>query len=251
MTGTTKRILFILLLNTLPSCGGKEGETVSSNNELPVQSEHFTFVLYDGLSNSTAVSVLSKLNDNYSRVLGDLSVPSIPRTTIEIWNDETHFQNDMKRDIGTNYWGATGYIYNTTSLRILNRGNPPQTALHEFVHIVSLHVDGQIANNPRWLWEAIAIYEAGEFMNPRNISYLVAGSFPTLSELNTEYNQGNQKIYAVGYLLAEYIVETWGRESVVQMIKSHANLAAVLNVTTGQFEAGWKEFVVRKYLSGR
>lgn len=242
-------LLSISIFSLLLSCRETAVGTDLPKNELPMQSEHFTIVLYDGLSSTTAVPVLGKLNDHYSRILGDLSVPSIPAITIEIWNDEAHFQNDMKRDLGTNYWGATGYIYKATTLRILNRGNVPQTALHEFAHIVALYINKEIPNNPRWLWEAAAIYEAGEFVHPRNISYLVAGNFPTLSELNTDYNQGNQKIYAVGYLLAEYIVETWGRESFVRMIATHANLPAVLGVTTGQFEAGWKEFVVRKYMS--
>lgn len=243
-------LLSILIFSLLLSCAETGVSTDLPENGQPIQSEHFTIVLFDGLSSHTAVPVLSKLNDNYSRILGDLSVSSIPTITIEIWNDETHFQNDMKRDLGINYWGATGYIYGATTLRILNRGNVPQAALHEFAHIVSLHINKQIANNPRWLWEATAIYEAGEFVHPRSISYLAAGDFPTLSELNTDYNQGNQKIYAVGYLLAEYIVETWGRGSLVQMIALHANLAAVLGVTAGQFEAGWKEFVVRKYSLG-
>lgn len=247
---TAKTFFMILLLFLNTSC--KEDATGPVPDTItPVESEHFSFVLYDGLSASTSAPILEKLNTNYDRILDDLSVPSIPKVKIEIWSDETHFQNDMKRDIGTNYWGSTGYIYNKTTLRILRRGdNLPQTALHEFAHIVSLHVNSGFGNNPRWLWEAVATYESGEFVHPRNISYLAAGNFPTLEELNTDYNSGNQKIYAVGYLLSEYIIETWGKENYVRMIKFNANLGTVLNVTTLQFESGWKEFVTGKYLTG-
>lgn len=247
--GATAKTFFIILLLFLNRSCKEDSTGPDPNTITPIESEHFSFVLYDGLSASTSTPILEKLNTNYDRILNDLSVPSIPKVKIEIWSDETHFQNDMKRDIGTNYWGSTGYIYNKTTLRILKRGdNLPQTALHEFAHIVSLQVNSSFGNNPRWFWEAVATYESGEFVHPRDIPYLAAGNFPTLEELNTDFNSGNQKIYSVGYLLSEYIIEAWGKESYVRMIKFNANLGPVLNVTTLQFETGWKGFVTKKYL---
>lgn len=253
-------ILVVVVMKTYPAllllalfsvtCKEDSSNANAPENNSPVLSEHFAFELYDGLPNSVASSVLNKLNENYGRILSDLELTSLPKVNVQIWNDETHFQNDMKRDLGVNYWGATGYVYNLTTVRVLNRNNLPQTVLHEFAHIVSLHVNNRFGNNPRWLWEAVALYEAGDFVHPRNISYLAAGSFPTLEELNTDYNQGNQKIYAVGYLLSEYIVNTWGKSKFVQLIKTNANITTTLGVTTTQFESGWKEFVTGKYLSG-
>lgn len=244
---TNLLIFLIALINV--SCKENAPTVIAPENNAPVLSEHFAFELYDGLANTVAAPVLNKLNENYSRILSDLELTSLPKVNVQIWNDETHFQNDMKRDLGVNYWGSTGYVYNLTTVRVLNRHNLPQTVLHEFAHIVSLHVNNRFGNNPRWLWEAVALYEAGDFVHPRNISYLAAGSFPTLEELNTDFNQGNQKIYAVGYLLAEYIVNTWGKSKFVQLIKTNANIATTLGFTTGQFETGWKEFVTGKYLA--
>ncbi|MBS3944184.1 MAG: hypothetical protein KGZ42_01690 [Melioribacter sp.] len=246
----TYPFLFLLALFNV-TCKEDSSNANAPENNPPLQSEHFAFELYDGLSNSTAAPVLTKLNENYDRILSDLELTSIPKVSVQIWNDETHFQNDMKRDLGVNYWGSTGYVYNRTTVRVLNRNNLPQTVLHEFAHIVSLHVNSSsIGNNPRWLWEAVALYEAGDFVHPRNISYLAAGNFSTLEELNTDFNQGNQKIYAVGYLISEYIVNTWGRSKFVQLIKTNANISTTLGISTGQFEAGWKEFVTGKYLTG-
>ncbi|NMB82997.1 MAG: hypothetical protein GYA14_14385 [Ignavibacteria bacterium] len=241
-------IIFLALICI--SCKKNSSGTTEPESTPPIQTEHFTILLFDNLSNSFATPVLNKLNENYDRILADLELTSIPKVSVQIWNDETHFQNDMKSALGVNYWGSTGYVYNGTNIRVLNRNDLPQTVLHEFAHVVSLQVNRQFGNNPRWFWEAVALYEAGDFVHPRNISYLTEGNFPTLEELNTDFNQGNQKIYQVGYLLSEYIINTWGKSKFVLMIKTNANISTSLGVTTGQFEAGWKEFVTGKYLVG-
>jgi len=243
--------IFFLMAVTSPlfliiSCNNNTGTL----NTEPAESDHFTFSLYDGLSNSTTTPIINEMNNNYDRILNDLNVPSLQKTKIEIWDDEAHFQNDMKRDLGVNYPGSSGYIYGLNCIRLLNRGNIAHNAVHEFAHIVSLNVNNNFANNPRWYWEAVATYESEEFNNPKNISYLAAGNYPTIAELNSNFNTGNYKIYEVGYLLSEYIIDTWGKVSYVNMIKQNANIESVLGITTQLFEAGWKNFVMTKYFSG-
>ena len=39
--------------------------------------------------------------------------------------------------------------------------------VHEFAHCVSLQVNPRIANNPRWLWESVAIYESRQSVDLR------------------------------------------------------------------------------------
>lgn len=247
-----KLFVILTLLTGITSC--KEENTINSsatilqNDQTTIQSTHVSFVLYDGPTQSITSPIIEKIDQNFERIITDLQLTSLPNIKVEIWNDETHFQNDMKRDIGTNYWGATGYVYSSTNVRILNRGSAAQTVLHEFAHAVSLNVNRQFGNNPRWFWEAVAIYESGEFNDPKNIFYLAAGNFPTIAELTADFNAGTRKIYEVGYLLSEYIIETWGKESYVQMIKNNANIQLVLSISTTQFESGWKEFVMREYL---
>jgi hypothetical protein len=244
----TYNLIFLLLpLLLVNSCNKNSDETDPITG--PIESDHFTFTLYDGLPQSIIAPIINEMNNNYNRILNDLDVQSVQKTKVEIWDDETHFQNDMKRDIGINYPGTLGYIYNMTCIRLLNRGNLAHNTVHEFAHIVSLYVNNHFANNPRWFWEAVATYESGEFYNPKNLSYLAAGNFPTITELNSDFNSGNRKIYEVGYLISEYILETWGKESYILMIKLNADIKNVLGVTTQQFETGWKNFVLTKYFS--
>lgn len=248
MNGSIRTVLILFCVFSAASC--KKTETsVAPENKPAFDSDYFTVELYDGLSAELTARVLQHLDDNYSRILGDLNVSSIPKIKIEIWNDESHFQSDMKNDIGVNYWGSTGYVYNMTTVRVLNRGDVAQTALHEFAHVVSLYVNRQFGNNPRWYWEAVALFESGEFFHPKNISYLSAGNFPSIAELNSDYNTGSRKIYEVGYLISEYVLSKWGKDSYIKMIKLSANIQSVLGITVTEFEAGWKDFVVQKYLS--
>ncbi len=244
---TYRLTILIIPLLLVYSCNKNNGVTDTITD--PIETDHFTFTLYDDLPGSITIPIINEMNNNYDRILNDLDVQSLQKTKIEIWNDETHFQNDMKRDIGINYPGTLGYIYNRTCIRLLNRGNLAHNTVHEFAHVVSLYVNSNFGNNPRWYWEAVATYESGEFFHPQNLSYLVAGNFPTITELNSDYNTGNRKIYEVGYLLSEYILVAWGKEEYVLMIKQNADIENVLGLTTQQFEAGWKNFVITKYLS--
>lgn len=213
-----------------------------------VVSEHFSFLLNDGLSQSITAPILKILEDNYIRILSDMGLASMNKVTVNIWNDETHFLNDMQNDIGARYSKALGYVYSSYDIRLLYRGNSAQVALHEFCHGVSLIVNNRFGNKPRWLWEAVACYEAGDFMAPKTINYLVEGNFPTLTELNSNVNTGSFKIYQVGYTLSEYIITNWGKSGYVNLIKSNGDIQLTLGVSTQDFETGWKQFVQNKYL---
>ncbi len=240
----------IILLLTLQACSKETAVETTDDQTTINSSSHFSFVLYDGLTNEITKLIVQKLEENYSRILNDLKIEKMDPVKIQIWNNETEFQNVIKRDLGTNFWGATGYVYGRSDVRILNRGNAAQIALHEFCHTVSIYLNSSIGNNPRWLWEATAIYESGEFVNPKTLEYITAGNFPTINELNTDYNSGNQKIYSVGYVLAEYIIQTWGKDKFVDLIRTNGNIQSSIGITVQSFETGWKDFVTKKYLAG-
>jgi len=124
-----------------------------------------------------------------------------------------------------------------------------QTAVHEFAHLVSLQVNSNFANRPRWLWEAVALYECQDFVYPKSLPYMVSGDYPTLSELNTDFNSSNHSIYSVGYVLLEFVVQTWSMAKVIDLIKTNGNIPSVLGITTQMFESGWHQYVEDKYLN--
>jgi hypothetical protein len=116
--------------------------------------------------------------------------------------------------------------------------------IHEFAHCVTLNLNPNFGNNPRWLWESIAIFEARQFVHPNLLSYMVEHNPPTLSQLN---NFNNVQIYEVGYLLSEYIVLNWGFQQLKDMILSSGNIQQVLGMTVTQFQDSWFSFVRNRY----
>jgi len=209
--------------------------------------EHFTFELHDGLSAADVQHVVDALEANHQRIVNDLRAGDMPRVTAAIWATQDSFYGAMQQDFGETYPGATGYVSGVAELRILLNPNSAYEAVHEFVHNVSLRVNRTIANNPRWLWEAVAVYEARTFIDPSTVAWMRPGQFPTLEELNIAYNDGGQRIYDVGYVLTDYIVRSWDMGAVINMIMANGDVPAVLGVSVEEFEQGWHAWLVSEY----
>ncbi len=235
--------VLLFFLTFILSCSS----STDSNDIL--DDEHFDFILYDGLTSANIMEISEELGNNYKRIIDDLRVQEMPKVTTKIWADYNNFLNIMELDIGTRYTGATGYVFGLTEIRIYFTNQAAVTAVHEFAHLVTMQVNSTISNNPRWLWEAVALYENNEFVDPKLLSYMVSGNYPTLAELNTDYNVSNHSIYDVGYVLLEYVVLTWGMDTVIELIKNNGNLSNSLGMTTQEFESGWYQFVEEKYLN--
>ena len=209
--------------------------------------EHFTFVLHDGLSAADVQHVVNALEANHQRIVDDLQAGDMPRVTAAIWSIRQSFYDAMQRDLGQIYSGSTGYVLGVDELRIWLNAASAGEAVHEFAHNVSLKLNPTIANSPRWLWEAVAVYEARTFIDPSTLPYMTPGDFPTLDELNVAYNEGAQRIYDVGYVLAEYIVRRWDMGAVINLITANGDVPAVLGVSIEEFEEGWHAWLVSEY----
>lgn len=222
------------------------GNTGDTGEPATFSTDHFDIHLYDGLSQADVAAVADRLEAEYGRIVGDLGVAQMPRVNVGIWADQQSFYQAMEALNGMVYFGAGGYILGPTGFRMLMTGDPGQIAVHEFVHVVTLNINRSFSNDPRWLWEAVAVFEAGEFVEPTSLSFMNPGSFPTLAQLNVDYDQGYW-IYQVGYVLTEYIVETWGFGAVISLIASNGDIQGTLGITEGEFEEGWHAWLSRKY----
>lgn len=173
----------------------------------------------------------------------------MPVVRVKIWSDEAAFYAAMDEDLGGIFPGAKGYVMGADELRLLLTHKGSVTAVHEFVHCVSLHLNDTIGNNPRWLWETVALYISGEFIHPNSLIYMVEGNYPTIDILNSSYFS-NQDIYEVGYVLGEYIVENWGIAALRNLILQNGDIDAVLGISVQVLETGWYDWLENKYLSG-
>ncbi len=240
----TSNHLFILVLflsSIVVSCES------NSSSETTNGEEHFSFILYDGLTDSITVDITATLMNNYDRITSTLQVDSMPHVTIEIWRNYNNYLNAQQANIGRAYNGSTGYIKSPTELCVYLNAGTPGTATHEFAHLVSMQVNHTIPNNPRWLWETTALFLNQEFVDPRTISSIANRNYPTLSQLNNDFNTNDNLIYRVGYVLGKYIVDTWGTEGLIHLIENNGQIQQTLNIPESEFENGWEDYLQEKY----
>lgn len=232
------------------ACGGSSsnpagptepGETL----ELRRQTAHFR-IFAGQASDATVALAADRLEERYARVLGDLGIADMTPVTVRIWQDQATYFSVLERYFGQRYQAA-GYITGRDEIRVLAVPQLPVNVVHEFCHAASMYVNPSIANNPRWFWETVALYENGELVQPRTLDYMTRGAYPTLQQLNADPNAGRQ-IYEVGYVLGEFIVTRWGRPSFVRLIQTNADLQGVLGLSPSAFEAAWYAWVRDRYL---
>jgi hypothetical protein len=245
------RCVLVPLIVVLSSgCGGdtpSQPTATVETLELRLQTAHFRILAAATTPGSLVQGVADHLEGDYDRILIELRVAAHPITTVRIWRDETTYFNELTRHFGVRYQ-ANGYITGPSELRLLATSNVNVNAVHEFVHAVSLTLNPRFANNPRWLWEAVALYWNNEFVDPRTLDYVVRGNFPTLQQLNVDPNAGTQ-IYQLGYVLGEFIVAQYGRTTLIRLIENNGNLGTLLTVSDAAFEAAWQSYVRQRYLS--
>jgi hypothetical protein len=231
------------------SCGRSPLSPTPDAGEVLVlrfQTEHFH--LYgDRVTDAVLRGVADQLESNFSRVLADLSIAAVEPVRVKIWQDQTSWNAAARAYFGRTV-NVSGYITGPDEVRVLHGTNVARNAVHEFCHTVSLHVNPAFGNNPRWLWESVALYENGELVDPRTLDYMVRGAPPTLDQLNADVS-ASQQVYEVGYLIGEFVVTRFGPPALVQLIRANGNTAAVLGLSPDQFRDAWYAFVRERYLS--
>jgi hypothetical protein len=240
--------VFVAVVAATVRCGGSPtapagvtGETL----ELRLSTAHFR-LFADRTSAATVQSAADSLERQYARVLNDLNVASLGPISVRIWQDDASYYAVLDRYFGVHYQ-ATGYITGKDELRVLAVPQLDVNVVHEFCHAVSLSVSSTFANNPRWLWETLALYENGELVQPQTLDYFVRGAYPTLAALNADPNAGRQ-IYELGYVIGEFIVARWGRAGLLDLVRANGDLTAVFGVTPAAFEAEMYGWIRAKYL---
>lgn len=235
-------IIILLALLSL-SCSNKQ------NVNQIINGENFKYVLFDNLTDWVIPDISDSLEDNYLRILKDLQIKRLPMININIWFNEDNFLDVQEKRIGERYPGSTGYISNNEIFILYTGISTAETALHEFVHIVSLQINPDFDNNPRWLWEAIAIYESNcPKLEPSKFSDITVENYPTLSELNSDFNS-NQSVYIFGYTLTEFIIYKWDIKHLNDLIRANGDIESVLMVSDQEFEYEWFSYINDKYLN--
>lgn len=223
-----------------------------------INTQHFTFLFSSSIDTITIFKLADALENNYVRIGNDLKTQ--PSNNIE-----TNVYAQRWRYIkATGNWSASGNIEGISKLYFVEQAwgenDNTKVAVHEFAHTVTLKLlldnetqpvnsksfDKKFSTFPIWLWEAMSVYEAKQFVDPKALPYLNDGQYPGIPELNNRLKGG--KIYSCGYTIIEYILSKYGQDNLINLVKNYGELKKSFNVTDEQFCKDWYTFVKEKYL---
>lgn len=234
---------------TLVACGGT-ATSPSPATYATFPTEHFTF-RHTALDAATIAQTGAALESNVARITASLGVVGMPKVTVTLYADRPALQEAVRPFVGTLPSFASGLVTGIDQIHILSPNlatawsyDRGVTAIvHEFAHTVSLRVNPTIANNPRWLWESVALYEAGQFVDPRTLAYMAAGQVPAFGDLNAIENT---RIYDLGCVIGEFIVDGWGEAGLIALVRQNGDPSAV-GVTAQQFTERWRAYLQGQY----
>jgi hypothetical protein len=217
---------------------------------LQFTTSHFTF--HHAAADRSLVEVIGPLVESEQpRIVEDLGAEGMRRVQVYFYETFDELAAAVASAVGPIPSWATGLVTSADRMHLLTPRAIGQTTaqaarvvVHEFAHCATLHVNPAAGNNPRWLWEAVALYEARQFVDPHQLAYLTSGAPPTLAELKV---LDDRRIYDVGYLLAEFVVARWDWSGLRALVRSSGNLEQALGLAAAQFEAEWMGFVRGRY----
>lgn len=221
-----------------------------------ITSEHFE--LYYNSENESnepcALLLIERLEREYDRILEFLNVDekNMPMVKINMYDNYEALRQNLKNE--TNYdlnnlsFDLKG-IALKRNLAYCTRKNYygaivdiETTMLHEFTHTVTMELASE-KKQPDWLWDGTAMYMSQD--KDRYEPYyeeLINSGIPEIYALKS--NDRDRYIY--GYSLVEYIVEEYGREKLVELLKEYGDIEKVLNITESEFRDGWIDFLKEK-----
>ncbi len=235
-------IAFFLLI----SCGKKEEITAPGLDPIQtypivVTTTSFRYVLHEGMNREQGTLIGDSLQANYQRIMQHLRITSMPLVTIAVWSRDhsDDFYNEMRSRIGQVYAGATGYTPGSSEMCLLWDASTPTSAVHEYAHLVSIALQRNIGNNPRWLWEAIAQHESRMFDPPSTWSPSDR-TFPGFAALN-QYS--SPLPYRWGYFIVSFVIDRWGDDAYINLITSNGDIASTLGISEEEFGARLETYV--------
>ena len=223
-------------------CGSTAPSSPSADSATPFVTEHFTFVAATADS-ALAQQYAASLEQEFTRITSDLDVASMPRVNIHLYGTHSQLEAAVAPLVGSIPVWASGLVTATDQIHVVARIGAVNL-VHEFAHCVSMRINPRIPNNPRWFWEALAIYEAGQAVDPKVLPYMTAATPPSLAALN---GFDNTLIYDVGYTIGEFIAARGGRAAMRALVANSADVQTTLGLSLPEFERAWFAFTRQKY----
>lgn len=230
------------------ACNNASSEKVEKNNIL--KTEHFT-IHFTELDSANVREIADSLEKNFDAIVASLQSAEMPLVQVNYYSKIEDLKEAVKEVEPNLPDFAIGLAISVSEIHMLSPNHEGlefqymvKNTIHEFAHCVSYKVNPNIANNPRWLWESVAQYESGQFIDPKSLQYLVDQNPPSINDLN---QFTNMYMYEVGYVVSEYLVATFGESVLNELIANNGDIETTLSMNEEELTEAWFEFVKTKY----
>jgi hypothetical protein len=241
--------MFMLL--TLPNLVGQNSDSL----RLEKVSQHFNFYATRGdmkVLDSLAVT----LEKNYTRITNHLGIRIDKKISVQVFPDLTAFH------LAIHSPNAPDWVVGTSiddKLMMVSPRNPGsihtynslmQVVVHEFVHVAVYYARGGKESIPltRWLSEGYAEYEAGqvdEAVRRSAAKSLADKEPPAWSQLEnaSAMEFGAMNGYALSGTIVEFLVDTYGIDKLVLLIKEPEKMESIYGIPQATLEKQWVQRV--------
>lgn len=220
-----------------------------------IVSDHFE-IYYNSSNQSNklyASNSIKILEEEYYRILEFLNVEetNMPKVKIHMYDEFEKIRlsiiDELKfdpNDMNINFMGVSiknDTIYFTLKDKSGHIIDIKRVLVHEFTHIVTMALtDGKAQVD--WLWEGTAKHLAQD-RDYSEVYYkeMLEKGLPDLYVLSI--GEGR---YTYGYSMVEYIIKTFGREKLTELLVQQGDINNVLNITADEFRDGWEAFLEEK-----
>jgi len=243
-----------LIIPSLVSCVSPKIEWNSAD-----VTDHFMFFVTEASKNA-APSLADELEANYTRITQDLQVVPTVKFSVYIFEDvDTFHTADGRPDASPSSVGTVHGI-DIWLVSPLNPGNALNTqevltaGVHEFTHALVNYINGSMEENnyqiPIWLNEGLAGYEAGQMSadwRARLAQLIADGAIPSISTDLVPDRFDKVKGLPFSIALVEYIIQQYGIEKIVAIIRSPAEVESILGITISELDSAWREYLQMEY----
>jgi hypothetical protein len=227
---------------------------------IPVtETTHFAFFAPSGTEDAVPL-LAQELEANYDRITGDLQIVPDERFAVYIFPDIDTYHKAIDRpdapasSVGTTQGTAIWLVSPLNTGGALDTERVLTAGVHEFAHALVNYINGSLDRNnyeiPIWLNEGLAAYEAGQMTadwRTRMAQEVAEGQIPSIGADLVPDRFEQVKGLAFSITLVEYIVEQYGYESIVAMIKAPSEVESILGVTTAELDSAWREHLRETY----
>jgi len=241
-------VIFVCL--TIPESAGQTNDSLN----LAKESRHFNFYSTEG-DMKVLDSLAITLEKNYSGITNHLGIQMDNKTNVKVFPDMKAFHAAI------HYPDAPDWVVGSSNgdeLMMVSPLNPGsihtyasllQVIVHEFVHIAVSYARGDKGwtSLPRWLGEGYAQYEAGQIND--HIRKLAASGLkeetpPTWKQLDTAsvMEFGNMNGYGLSVTIVEFLVNTYGMDKLVSLIKEPEKIEIIYGLPESALEKQWIQY---------